>query len=163
MDIPPPCTHEPAALMTLSAVRAFAGYPVTMPSVGIHAAITDLTTRSVQSSRTRHRPPEARLAAFAAQPPNLTPWPFMAVNFATICPLVLPDRPRILFLFIESQLCYTLTSDDTSPRRPRASLILRHHRAGWRTSASRLSVMLRNRNPKNTRTEIRVLGNGSTA
>ena len=116
MDIPPLCTHEPAALMTLSAVRAFAGYPVTMPSVGIHAAITNLTTRSVRGSRTRHRPPEARLAAFAAQPPNLTPWPFMAVNFAAICPLVLPGRPRILCLFIESQLCYTLTSDDASRR-----------------------------------------------
>jgi hypothetical protein len=49
---------------------------------------------------------------------------------------------RIRFLSIGLQLCSTLPSDPASRRRPCASLILRHHQAGWRTFASKLSIML---------------------
>src|SRR3954454_2387510 len=45
-------------------------------------------------SRTRRRPPEVRSTAFAARPPDLPPRSLMAVDFAIICSLVRPGRPR---------------------------------------------------------------------
>jgi hypothetical protein len=66
----------------------------------------------------------------------------MAVDFAIISSLVRSGRPRIRFLSIGPQLCSALPSDPASRRRPCASLILRHHQAGWRTFTSKLSIML---------------------
>jgi hypothetical protein len=66
----------------------------------------------------------------------------MAVDFAIIGSLVRSGRPRIRFLSIGPRLCSTLPSDPASRRRPCASLILRHHQAGWRTFTSKLSIML---------------------
>ena len=89
-----------------------------------------LRNRSVRGFRTRRRPAEARPTAFTAHPPDLPPRPSMAMDFAVICPLVRPGRPRIRFLSIGSRPCSTLPSDPASRRRPCASLILRRHRAG---------------------------------
>jgi hypothetical protein len=45
-------------------------------------------------------------------------------------------------LSIGSRICSTLPSDPASRRRPCASLALRRHQAGQRTSTSKLSIML---------------------
>ena len=66
----------------------------------------------------------------------------MTVDFAVIRPLVRPGRPRIRFLSIRSRFCSTLPSDPASRRRPCASLALRRHQAGQRTSTSKLPSML---------------------
>jgi len=65
-----------------------------MPSADFSAAITGLATRSVRNARTRRRPPEVTPTAFPARPPDLPPRPLMAVDFAIICSLVRPGRPR---------------------------------------------------------------------
>src|SRR5262249_15791369 len=43
---------------------------------------------------TQRSPPEVRPTAFAARPPDLPPRPLMTVDFAIICSLVRPGRPR---------------------------------------------------------------------
>ena len=53
-----------------------------------------LAARSVPIAGTRRRPPEVRSTAFAARPPDLPPRSLMAVDFAIICSLVRPGRPR---------------------------------------------------------------------
>ena len=100
--------------------------------------------RRTQSGFPRHGrgPPEVSSDAFPAHPPNLPPRPLMTVDFAVIRPLVRPGRPRIRFLSIGSRLCSTLPSDPASRRRPCASLALRRHQAGQRTSTSKLPNML---------------------
>jgi hypothetical protein len=72
----------------------------------------------------------------AARPPDLPPQSLMAVDFAIIGSFIRSGRPRIRFLSIGPRLCSTLPSDPASRRCPCASLILRHHQAGWRTSTS---------------------------
>jgi hypothetical protein len=53
-----------------------------------------LTDRSVSKPETRRRSPEVRPTAFTARPPDLPPQPLMAVDFAILCSLVRPGRPR---------------------------------------------------------------------
>jgi hypothetical protein len=101
-----------------------------------------LTASPVSFPRQQRRSPEVRPTAFAARPPDLPPRSLMAVDFAIICSLVRPGRPSIRFLSIGPRLCSALPSDPASRRRPCASLILRHHQAGWRTFTSKLSIML---------------------
>jgi len=113
----------------------------TMPSADFCVAIMRLTAHSVRF-RTQRRPPEVRSTAFPAHPPNLPPRSLMTLDFAVICPLVRPGRPHIRFLSIGSRFCSTLPSDPASRRRPCASLALRRHQAGQRTSTSKLSIML---------------------
>ena len=109
-----------------------------------------LTASPVSFPRQQRRSPEVRPTAFTARPPDLPPRPLMAVDFAIIGSLVRSGRPHIRFLSIGPRLCSTLPSDPTLRRRPCASLILRHHQAGWRTSTSKLSIMLGT--PKRPRT-----------
>src|SRR5436305_11698717 len=45
-------------------------------------------------AETQRRPPEVRPTAFTARSPDLPPRPLMTVDFAFICPLVRPGRPR---------------------------------------------------------------------
>ena len=45
-------------------------------------------------AETRRRSPEVRPTAFAARPPDLPPRSLMTVDFAIICSLVRPGRPR---------------------------------------------------------------------
>ena len=98
--------------------------------------------RAQSGFRTRRGPPEVRSTAFPAHPPNLPPRSLMTLDFAVTCPLVRPGRPHIRFLSIGSRFCSTLPSDPASRRRPCASLALRRHQAGQRTSTSKLSIML---------------------
>ena len=53
-----------------------------------------LTDRSVSKPETRRRSPEVRSTAFAARPPDLPPRSLMAMDFAILCSLVRPGRPR---------------------------------------------------------------------
>ena len=68
--------------------------PPTMPSADFCAAISDALRPLSPDSRTRRRPPEVRSTAFAARPPDLPPRSLMTVDFAIICSLVRPGRPR---------------------------------------------------------------------
>ncbi len=86
-------------------------------------------------------------------PAELPPRPLMTVDFAVIGALVRPGRPHLRFLSIGSRFCFTLPSDPALRRRPCASLALRRHRAGQRTSTSKLSIMLGT--PKKGRPERR--------
>jgi hypothetical protein len=88
------------------------------------------------------RSPEVRPTAFTARPPDLPPRSLMTVDFAISSSLVRPGRPLIRCLSIGPRLCSTLSSDPTSRRRPCASLVLRRHQAGQRTSTSKLSFIL---------------------
>ena len=110
-----------------------------------------LTASPVSFPRQQRRSPEVRPTAFAARPPDLPPRSLMAVDFAIICSLVRPGRPSIRFLSIGPRLCSALPSDPASRRRPCASLILRHHQAGWRTFTSKLSIMLGTQKKPRTR------------
>ena len=53
-----------------------------------------LTDRSVSKPETRRRSPEVRSTAFTARPPDLPHRPLMAMDFAILCSLVRPGRPR---------------------------------------------------------------------
>ena len=122
LDFRPLGSHEHAVLMTLSIVQTFAGAPAMMPSADFCAALTSLAaplSPGIRVFRTRRRPPEVRLTAFTAHPPDLPPRPLTDMDFAVICPLVRPGRPRIRFLSIGSRLCSTLPSDPaaTTPSR----------------------------------------------
>ena len=114
----------------------------TLPSADFRAAVTRLAARSVRIPGHGRGSPEVSSDAFPAHPPDLPPRPLMTVDFAVIRPLVRPGRPRIRFLSIGSRLCSTLPSDPASRRRPCASLALRRHQAGQRTSTSKLSIVL---------------------
>ena len=70
------------------------------PDDGAQPASDPTNTLSPGLPRTRRRPPEARLTAFTAHPPDLPPRPLMAMDFAALCSLVRPGRPRIRFLSI---------------------------------------------------------------
>ena len=104
--------------------------PPTMPSADFSTAISAPHGGLSPEFRTRRRPPEVSSTAFPAHPPDLPPRPLMTLDFAVICLLVRPGRPRIRFLSIRSRVCSTLPSDPASRRRPCASLTLRRHQAG---------------------------------
>ena len=88
-------SREIAALLATSTVRAFGGaLPPTMPSADFCAAIRSPCGGLSPVPETRRRPPEVRSTAFTARPPDLPPRPLMAVDFAIICSLVRPGRPR---------------------------------------------------------------------
>ena len=114
----------------------------TMPSADFRTAITRLAARSVRVCRTQRGPPEVSSDAFPAHLPDLPPRPLMTMDFAVIRLLVQPGRPHIRCLSIRSRFCSTLPSDPASRRRPCASLALRRHQAGQRTSTSKLPNML---------------------
>ena len=113
-----------------------------MPSADFRAAVTRLATRSVRRAGRGHGSAEVRSNAFPAPPPNLPPRPLMTVDFAVIRPLVQPGRPHIRFLSIgcgfAPRFLQTPLRDDALC----ASLALRRHQAGQRTSTSKLSIML---------------------
>jgi hypothetical protein len=88
-------SHEIVALLASSTVRAFGGaLPPTMPSADFCAAVRPSCGGLSPFAETQRRPPEVRPTAFAARPPNLPPRPLMTVDFAIICSLVRPGRPR---------------------------------------------------------------------
>ncbi|MGF6433308.1 hypothetical protein ABIE91_008528 [Bradyrhizobium elkanii] len=83
------------ALLTTSTVRAFGGaLPPTMPSADFCAAVRPPCDDLSPVAGTQRRPPEVRPTAFAARPPDLPPRPLMTLDFATVCSLVRPGRPR---------------------------------------------------------------------
>src|SRR5438477_4624878 len=65
-----------------------------MPSADFCAAIWSPCGDLSPVAGTQRRPPEVRSTAFAARPPDLPPRSLMAVDFAIICSLVRPGRPR---------------------------------------------------------------------
>src|SRR6202051_117979 len=84
-----------AALLATFPVRAFGSAPPpTMPSADFCAAVRSPHGDLSLVAETRRRPPEVRPTAFAARPPDLPPRPLMTLDFAIICPLVRPGRPR---------------------------------------------------------------------
>src|SRR6266567_404315 len=88
-------SHEIAALLTTSTVRAFGGaLPPTMPSADFCAAVRPPHDGLSPQTGTQRRPPKVRPTAFAARPPDLPPRPSMTVDFAISCSLVRPGRPR---------------------------------------------------------------------
>ena len=79
----------------LPAVRAFSRIaPPTMPSADCCAAVRPSCDDLSLKSETQRRSPEVRPTAFAARPPDLPPRSLMVVDFAIICSLVRPGRPR---------------------------------------------------------------------
>ena len=88
-------SHEIAALLASSTVRAFGGaLPPTMPSADFCAAVRPPYDGLSPVAGTQRRPPEVRPTAFTARPPDLPPRSLMAVDFAIRCSLVRPGRPR---------------------------------------------------------------------
>src|SRR4051812_1804732 len=65
----------------------------------------------------------------------------MEMDFANDCPLVRPALPRIRFLFVGSQLCSTLPSDNPSRFCPCASLVLHLHQVAQGTFTPKLLGM----------------------
>src|ERR671923_1227701 len=65
-----------------------------MPSADFCAAVRSPYDDLSRVAATQHRPPEVRPTAFAARPPDLPPRSLMTVDFAIICSLVRPGRPR---------------------------------------------------------------------
>jgi hypothetical protein len=136
-------SHEIAVLLTTSTVRAFSGaLPPTTPSADFRAAVRPPCDGLSPVAGTQRRSPEVRPTAFTARPPDLPPRSLITVDFAISSSLVRPGRPLVRCLSIGPRLCSTLSSDPTSRRRPCASLILRRHQAGQRTSTSKLSFIL---------------------
>ena len=87
--------REITALLATSTVRAFGGaLPPTMPSADFCAAVRSPCDDLSLVAETQRRSPEVRPTAFAARPPDLPPRPLMAVDFAIMCSLVRPGRPR---------------------------------------------------------------------
>ena len=79
----------------LPTVRAFGWIsPPTMPSADFCAAVRSPYDDLSPKYETQRRPPEVRSTAFAARPPDLPPRLLMTVDFAIICSLVPPGRPR---------------------------------------------------------------------
>src|SRR5260221_2208553 len=88
-------SHEIAALLASSTVRAFGGaLPPIMPSADFCAAVRSPYDGLSPVAGTQRRSPEVRPTAFTARPPNLPPRPLMTVDFAISCSLVRPGRPR---------------------------------------------------------------------
>src|ERR1700758_790060 len=70
-------------------------YPAhTMPSADFCAAVRPPYDDLSPGAGTQRRPPEVRPTAFTARPPDLPPQPLMTLDFAIICSLVRPGRPR---------------------------------------------------------------------
>src|SRR5262245_66532617 len=65
-----------------------------MPSADFCAAIRSPHGDPSLVVETRRRPPEVRPTAFTARPPDLPPRSLMTLDFAIICSLVRPGRPR---------------------------------------------------------------------
>jgi hypothetical protein len=65
-----------------------------MPSADFCAAVRSPCGDLSLVAETQRRSPEVRPTAFAARPPDLPPRPLMTLDFAIICPLVRPGRPR---------------------------------------------------------------------
>ena len=142
LDFRPLGQCENSALLALSTVRAFGRYAGLICPLLTSAPRSRALRRAQSGCRTRRGPPEVGSDAFPAHPPDLPPRPLMTMDFAVLRPLVRPGRPRIRFLSIRSRLCSTLPSDPASRRRLCASLALRRHQAGQRTSTSKLPNML---------------------
>ena len=88
-------SHEIAALLATSTVRAFGGsLPPTMPSADFCAAVRPPYDGLSPVAGTQRRSPEVRSTAFTARPPDLPPRSLMTVDFAITCSLVRPGRPR---------------------------------------------------------------------
>ena len=88
-------SREIVALLASSTVQAFGGArPPTTPSADFCAAVRPPCGGLSPVTETQRRPPEVRPTAFAARPPDLPPRPLMTVDFAIICSLVRPGRPR---------------------------------------------------------------------
>jgi hypothetical protein len=68
--------------------------PPNTPSADSCAAIFDPYGSLSLQPETRRRSPEVRSTAFTARPPDLPPRSLMAVDFAILCSLVRPGRPR---------------------------------------------------------------------
>jgi hypothetical protein len=68
--------------------------PPTIPSADFCAAVRSPYDDLSLETKTQRRPPEVRSTAFAARPPDLPPRPLMAMDFAILCSLVRPGRPR---------------------------------------------------------------------
>src|SRR5665811_1411347 len=68
--------------------------PSTIPSADFCAAVRSPYDDLSLETKTQRRPPEVRPTAFAARPPDLPPRPLMAMDFAILCSLVRPGRPR---------------------------------------------------------------------
>src|SRR5215472_14803298 len=84
-----------AALLATSTVRAFGGAPPpTMPSADFCVAVRSPCDDLSLVAETQRRPPEVRTTAFAARSPDLPPRSLMTLDFAIICSLVRPGRPR---------------------------------------------------------------------
>ena len=64
------------------------------PSADFCAAVRSPYDDLSLETKTQRRPPEVRSTAFAARPPDLPPRSLMAVDFAILCSLVRPGRPR---------------------------------------------------------------------
>src|ERR1017187_1666565 len=79
-----------------------------------------LAARSVSKPETRRRSPEGRSTAFPASPPDLPPRPLMAMDFAILCSLVRPGRPRYPVLVHRAAALL------------HASFNPRHHARQWR-------------------------------
>jgi hypothetical protein len=74
-------SHEIAALIASSTVRAFGGaLPPTMPSADFCAAVRPPCDDLSPQTGTQRRPPEVRPTAFAARPPDLPPRPLMTAD-----------------------------------------------------------------------------------
>src|SRR6201993_2327039 len=83
------------ALLTTSTVRAFgSALPPNLPSADFCAAVRPPCDDLSSVAGTQRRPPEVRPTAFTARPPDLPPRPLMTMEFAIICSLVRPGRPR---------------------------------------------------------------------
>ena len=83
------------ALLTTSTVRAFGGaLPPTMPSADFCAAVRSPCGGLSLVAEAQRRPPEVSSTAFPARPPDLPPRPLMTMDFAILCLLVRPGRPR---------------------------------------------------------------------
>ena len=117
--------------------------PPTMPSADFCTAVRSPYDDLSLVAETQRRSPEVRPTAFTARPPNLPP---RVVDDCGLRDHLLALSGRvglvIRFLSIGPRLCSTLSSDPTSRRRPCASLVLRRHQAGQRTSTSKLSFIL---------------------
>ena len=121
--------------------RAGRRVPSTVPSADFCVPFRSSHDSLSPVHGTERRSPGVSLTAVTAALPDLQPWPLMDVDFAISRPLVRPRMPRIRFLFVRSQLCFTLPPDPASRRRPCASLALRLHQAVQRTCTSKLSNM----------------------
>lgn len=65
-----------------------------MPSADFCAAVRSPYDDLSPVTGTQRRSPEVRPTAFTARPPDLPPRSLMTVDFAFLCPLVRPGRPR---------------------------------------------------------------------